>query len=468
MRSIFGMLLTGALAAGACNGSLNAGNAGGGGTSGGGGGAAGTVFTFEASVNRNVDVVFMIDNSPGMPALQTKLVAAASSYFDVLKNLPGGLPNIHLGIVSSSMGAGRNPSIDGCPQGGDQGVFQTKPLGQTCAMASLNAGQNFIINTNGQANYTGDIADLFSCLAPLGSGGCGFEHQLESVLRALGADGAAAPAQNASFLRSDAYLQVILFSDEDDCSAPPDSDLFDSTSVTVTDPLGPLTSYRCNEFGHLCGGKKPPRQPAGETDLGTCVSAEDGRLYRVKDVVTALKTLKANPNKVFVSAISGPPTPYKVNVGPSEIKGDTSMWPFVERSCIQTEAGGAQTGADPAVRISQFVTSFGANGVFEDMCSGSFAPAMQAIAEQIGNAMGAPCLPASVDAASCKWVDHATDAQGQVTSTPLRQCTDSSDTGPCWLSAQGNNTVCPSGQLVHFTRPGAPVSTDLYTTATCK
>src|SRR5262249_8144002 len=157
-----------------------------------------------------------------------------------------------------------------------QGFLQAAPTtSPACARASLNADQHFIVNNMGMPNYQGDIADVFSCIAQLGDQGCGFEHQLASVLRALGADGVAPPAQNNGFLRPDAYLQVVLVTNEDDCSAPPDSDLFDSSSMTVTDPLGPMQSYRCNEFGHLCSGQKPPRQPASQVDLGMCVSAED-------------------------------------------------------------------------------------------------------------------------------------------------------------------------------------------------
>ena len=231
------------------------------------------------------------------------------------------------------------------------------------------------------ANYTGDLGDMLACIAPLGDGGCGFEHQLASVLRALGADGAPPPPQNANFLRPDAYLQVIVLSDEDDCSAPPDSDLFDSSSATISDPLGPMQSYRCNEFGHLCGGKMPPRTPNGEVDLGTCTSNEHGRLLPVAGMVTALKNLKADPRKVLVAAISGVPTPYKVNAGPSQVKGDPSLWPYVEHSCVDTEPDGSQTYADPGVRTKQWADAFGDNGLFATLCQDTLAPALEAIAE---------------------------------------------------------------------------------------
>jgi hypothetical protein len=449
------------------SGGASGGAAGNGGGAGGAGGS--TTFPIDLVVNRNLDVLFMIDDSSGMVVHQAKLAASISAYFDVLKNLPGGLPNVHVGIVSSSMGAGRNPSIDHCPPGGGPtggGLLQATPRGSaSCTRASLDAGQSFIIDVNGHANYTGDIADMFSCIALLGSGGCGFEHQLASVMRALGVDGAPAPAQNANFLRPDAYLQIVLLTDEDDCSAPPDSDLFDSSSMTIADPLGPLQSYRCNEFGHLCGGKPPPRQPPGEVDLsGTCVSNEGGRLIKIADVVTALRRLKANPSKVFVAALTGPTSPYKVNVGPSQIKGDPSMWPYVEHSCVQSETDGSQTYSDPAIRIAQFINGFGANGALESLCAPTYAPALQAIASQIGSALGVPCFPANVSPDECQFVDTRTDINGDVTNVPLARCQDASDAGPCW-DVGPSTPACAQPIVVRHPEP--PVGVQVYTTGTC-
>ena len=435
---------------------------------------------FQQAVNRNIDIVFMVDDSSSMAPLQTKLTTQFPSFMDVLKGLPGGLPNVHIGVVSSSMGAGRNPSIDHCPQGGAQGIFHTKPLGPTCTKASLNAGQNFIINVNGMANYTGDISDVFSCIALLGDGGCGFEHQFESVLRALGADGAPPPTTNANFLRPDAYLAVVLITNEDDCSAPPDSDLFDSSSATVDSPLGPLQSYRCNEFGHLCGGHAPPRQPAGEVDLtNMCVSAEDGRLLRVSDVVTAMKRLKADPSKVLVAAIAGPPNPYKVNVGPSQVKGDASQWPFVEHSCQQTEPDMSQTYADPSIRIKQWVDAFGGNGVFEEICNDTFKPALTVIANEIGKKIGSPCVTGTVldttgavwtgaTQADCTVVDHQTNAQGVVVDTTLPPCAAGQNMGAtaCWHLDVGG-MACPGAHAMGFNRPGPTPPTDLNSSVSC-
>lgn len=287
---------------------------------------------YQVHVNRNIDLLFMIDDSSSMAPLQGKLTASFPAFMNVLEGLPGGLPNVHIGVVSSSMGAGRNPSVDHCPPGGNRGVFRAAPLGATCAQGRLAPGQHFIANINGVTNYTGDLADVFGCIAALGDGGCGFEHPFASVLRALGADGQPPPPENEGFLRPDAYLMVVLITNEDDCSAPPGSALFDATSALVSDPLGPLASYRCNEFGHACGGHPPPRTPNGPVDLtDTCTSAEDGRLLRVGDVVTSLRKLKANPSKVLVAAIAGPPAPYVVGSVPPGLP-DAAPWPVVAHS----------------------------------------------------------------------------------------------------------------------------------------
>jgi hypothetical protein len=445
---------------------------------------------FQQSINRNIDIVFMVDNSSSMTPLQKKLGAQFPVFMNVLKNLPnGGLPNVHIGVVSSSMGAGKNPSIQGCMPGGDQGIFQSAPTASpACANASLNMGQNFIINNMGMANYKGDISDVFSCIAQLGDQGCGFEHQFESVLRALGADGGKAPDQNAGFLRDDAYLAVILITNEDDCSAPPDSDLFSSDSATIDSPLGPLQSYRCNEFGHLCGGKPPPRQPPGEVDLtGTCVSAEDGRLLRVADVVAALKSVKTDPSKILVAAIAGPPKPYKVNVGPSQVKGDTSQWPYVEHSCTHTETDGTLTYADPSIRIAQWVQAFGANGLFEEICNDTFEMALNGIANEIGKKIGSPCVTGFIldsqgqpwnensptDIPRCTVVDHTTNPQGTVIDTTLPACPDmASRTGAtqCWyLTPPAQATSCPANShIMQFNRgPNASMTTDLNSSVSC-
>jgi hypothetical protein len=433
---------------------------------------------YAGAADSDLDILFMIDDSSSMTPLQGKLTANFPVFMDVLKSLPHGLPNVHIGVVSSSMGAGRNTSIEHCPQGGDRGVFHAAPVGATCAKGTLDAGQSFISHVNGQTNYAGDISDVFSCVAALGDGGCGFEHQFESVLRALGADGAPPPPENAGFLRPSAYLAVILITNEDDCSAPPDSALFDSSSQHVSDPLGPLQSYRCNEFGHLCGGKAPPRTPAGPTDLtGTCTSAEDGRLLRVADVVTALKRLKADPQKVLVAAIAGPADPYVVDRVPPGA-GDTTPWPSVDHSCTTKEPDGSVTYGDPSVRIGQWVSAFGRHGTFQTICAETFEPALRAVASEIVNNVDPGCVAGQVlDTAgnlwtgattpNCNVTDHVTNDQGNPIDSVLPACAPGAEKGPtaCWHLLATD--ACGGRPIVVFNRPGPAQPSGLTSTVSC-
>src|SRR5690242_16667002 len=54
--------------------------------------------------SRNLDVLFVIDDSSGMDAWQNALVAAFPAFVDTLNQLPGGLPDLHLGVVTSDVG----------------------------------------------------------------------------------------------------------------------------------------------------------------------------------------------------------------------------------------------------------------------------------------------------------------------------------------------------------------------------
>ena len=348
--------------------------------------------------NRNLDILFMVDNSSSMRLSQSNLATNFPMFMDVLKNLPGGLPNIHVAVVSSDMGAGDGLIASCSATGGDNGIFHFAPTG-TCTATTLQTGATFISNVGGVANYTAaDISTVFSCIANLGESGCGFEHQFASVLRALGADGKPAPAENQGFLRSDALLAIVLVTNEDDCSARPDVMLYDATAnITIGSQLGPPSNYRCNEFGHVCNGAKPPREAPNQdvnaqVPLQNCTSSEcDGALTPVAEFVARIKALKASPSsEILLAAITGPTTPYTVTwKSPSTM--DTSCgaascpWPQIAHSCTATDG----SFADPAVRIAQAVTAFGANGFVSSICDASFATPLQQVANRIGTLLAA-------------------------------------------------------------------------------
>jgi hypothetical protein len=430
--------------------------------------------TFAQSLSSKADILFMVDDSSSMTPLQRELEAGFSDFMSALEHLPGGVPDLHIGVVSSSMGAGRDPSVEHCPPGGDRGILQNALVGLTCNGVTLT--DHFLAvhtdATSGQlvSNYgSASLADAFGCIADLGESGCGFEHQFASVVRALGADGASAPAENAGFLRPEAFLAVILVTNEDDCSAPPDSDLFDSSSMSVADPLGPLQSFRCNEFGHLCliDGKlqKPPRTMA-TGDLQGCRSAEDGRLLRVKDVVNALQTLKNDPARLFVGAITGPATPYAVGIGPSQVASDPMSWPFIQHSCVSTTGDGVF--ADPAVRIAEAVGELGGHGLLASICDDTLGPVLNAISTHFSAPMAAACVPTPDPAGpGCTVVDRSVDDAGNRTAARVPSCADSAGVTPCWTLVDDAATCGVGAQRLHVDRGGAAIPATLMTAIDC-
>ena len=121
-------------------------------------------------------------------------------------------------------------------------------------------------------NYNGDITDAFTCIAALGDQGCGFEGQLKSPRWAL--DPLNSPPGNEGFLRPEAFLAVILITNEDDCSVPDDSDLIDPQQTTMAS-----TSARSGRGAATSSAtcatstatlQPPARGPA--TNLQGCVS----------------------------------------------------------------------------------------------------------------------------------------------------------------------------------------------------
>lgn len=315
---------------------------------------------------REVDMLFMVDNSGSMLEEQAKLRRNIPALISSLRALPGGLPNLHLGIVSSDVGAG-NLTLSGNPAcsrpGGDSGRFQVK------AGCGLDGTQgNFLISLNNdtQHNFTGALEDVFSCLADLGARGCGFEHPLQSIRVALAEK---YTPENSGFLRGGALLVIVMLTDEDDCSGTPNSDLFVDTSFE-----GQSGSLRCNIAGHLCNGAPPPGMPF-TTALANCTAAPSGRLIPVKEFTQFLFDLKPGaPERIIVSAITGLPKPGQ----PASYAFSTSTRDGGGVALLEVEpicSAGTAGAAAPSLRTTEFVKAFGANGTLESICEDDFKPA---------------------------------------------------------------------------------------------
>jgi hypothetical protein len=254
-----------------------------------------TDFTILVSPEREIDILFMIDNSPSMDPKQARLADNFPKMIQVLQQIPDGsggvsLPDVHIGVISSDMGAGSESIGENCKRVlGDRGllwgndpnnpiasVAPNSPIAQNpfhliTDGCGLHSGQRWIsdiTNPNGTGrirNYDGNIQDVFSCLAKaVGVNGCGFEHQLQSLRVALNADYPANPKdtpnqinpENIGFVRPKGYLAIVLVTDEDDCSADPDDSVNDE--MFLENPLAETASLRCAARGHVCNGQPIP------------------------------------------------------------------------------------------------------------------------------------------------------------------------------------------------------------------
>src|SRR5688572_32258237 len=69
----------------------------------------------------DVDVLFVVDDSGSMLAEQTSVRANFPRFVQKLEQVEGAVPNMHIGVVSTNMGAGGFTSDSRCGGGGDGG-----------------------------------------------------------------------------------------------------------------------------------------------------------------------------------------------------------------------------------------------------------------------------------------------------------------------------------------------------------
>ena len=407
-----------------------------------------------------IDILFMVDNSSSMAALQGQLLAGFDTFMYVLDNIPGGTPDMHIGVISSDLGAG-DGSIENCDAaGGDRGRLQ-RVQSADCGNGDMAPRFLTISEATGirVTNFSRPLPQEFACLARLGEAGCGFEQPFAAVKHAL--DPALAPAENLGFLRREASLAVIMISNEDDCSAAPGVPLYEtSVNRSITSQLGPPTNFRCNEFGHLCRGFRPPRTATGL--LRDCQSNETGGyLESITSFVDFLRGLKSDPAKVFVATVAGPPTPYQVRVKPATT-ADTADWPEIGHSC--TTADGAS--ADPAVRLNQLTDTLGPYGHFESICGDSMYTPLRRIASLLAKPLARACVARPSMQAWCQAVDRWTDDNGVRQAAELPRCVDAPGVTPCWSLADDDGCRATE-QLFTVERGDAPLPAGLVSAINC-
>lgn len=389
---------------------------------------------------RALDILLMVDNSPSMDPKQVALAAAFPKMLEELQKIPSGMPNLHIGVVSSDMGAGAGEAGGNCSVVlGNQGILwgndpnadpdslnnkkATVKRVKNAAGASgcgMDAGTRWIEDVQNEdgsrgRNYQGNLTDVLSCLSQaVGVNGCGYEHQLQSVRVALNPQDNI-NSQNVGFLRPKAYLAIVLVTDEDDCSADPGSETNDAMYMPRT--LGDTASLRCAARGHVCNGKDIPNYDPAQGYSGKEFSAKfadcDAKddtgsprdykklpLIRIRDMIDSVNQVKAMPDQQILAAgIIGWPQGSLDGVAYRIEKDTTSMpveqqklWdymPVCKVPGVKSSDGNIYK-AYGGLRLKKFLDAFkkpSETNVFS-VCNPDFSEAMTQIGKLVAQRLG--------------------------------------------------------------------------------
>lgn len=403
------------------------------------------------TVTPNLDLLIVVDDSPTMIEKQDSFRAAFPALLTKLAAIEGGLPNLHLAVISPDMGTSAigdaspgpgigQPGNGGCQSAGKAGAFQ---LGT----AALDDGETFVrLSRDGSQNFEGDLATVFGNMAALGATGCGFEQPLAAVRAAIAND------DNAGFFRPGANLAVLVITDEDDCSAEHTS-LFGPESTA----LGPLASFRCFRFGVECD--QDTGTPGTKTNCHPAGSAQVANPDLFADAILATKT---DPKRVMFGGLVG--TPGSIEVEMRTTNGSPEQ-PTVVAACGYTSTeSGLEITADPAVRLTALADEFAGVSKLESICSEDLAPAASSLGDSLASLMTNHCVPAEFAEAECIVEDHR-DADPDYAAT-IARCDASQGVGAnCFRFVA--DAACASGQRLTIARPIPPAG-DEWSTLRCR
>jgi len=373
-----------------------------------------------------VDLLFMVDNSGSMREEQASLREQFPKIISVLTTgmRSNGMPfppakDLHLGVVSSDMGLVGIQGIEKCrTDGGDDGIMLNTPSPDVAGcQASYPRFLAYVAGVNDEAQTSTD----FQCIASLGTDGCGFEQQLEAVLKALwpsididpmtgeprqpnrieflgdangfGKEGHG-DTDNAGFLRNNpaeglSLIAIIMVTDEEDCSSR-------NTIHFIPNPLAddPLAMQALNlrcfynpqnlyPLERYINGYKALR-PGNEklVIFGAIVGVPP-------DLVTPEDYANVNwsddvEREQFYATIMNHPQMQEVPDPNASAQGGN-----LQPSCNVTGRGRAY----PPRRIVEVARGFGTNGTVHSICQEDLGPAVDAIIDVIAKQLGAVCLP---------------------------------------------------------------------------
>lgn len=202
-----------------------------------GGSEASTSATGDSgSVAREVDIIFVVDNSSSMGEEQGALATAIEELIEVLD---GATPPVDYRIAVTTTDDGNPWCVSTEPEEGSfvslsclsrapnfvfNGIETIDAFGiacsDACMLATLDLPEPWVDvqNISGATNVPGDeVVATLQCMLPQGIDGCGYEQPLESMRKAI-VRSTTSGNDEFGFRRTGALLAVAIVTDEEDCS----------------------------------------------------------------------------------------------------------------------------------------------------------------------------------------------------------------------------------------------------------
>lgn len=343
-----------------------------------------------------VDLLFVIDDSESMAEEQSLLRAEIPRMIRALfdGDLEGDgdldfvpLGSLHVGIVTSDLGAGSVPAgevVPSCDPGlGDDGIMRNTSHGFDGCSPSY---PRRVFELSADGGTPSAVASDIGCVADLGTQGCGFEQPLEATLKALspaspqafvasfyvppsfhgGASGHGDGA-NAGFLRADSVLAIVVLSDDEDCSVSAYDMFYPGSPRYEGHPL----QLRCERF--------------------------DEDRYPVERYVAGFAQLREHPSLLVYAAIVGIPVDlagasYEAMLADDRMQVvETSSDPPSHLPSCDT-ANGTAYPPRRIIEVARGLRDLGAHTTVQSICATQFTNAVDAIIDEIVGRFEADCL----------------------------------------------------------------------------
>ena len=395
------------------------------------------------SLNKDVDILFVIDNSGSMAEEQATLARNFERFISTLEtdNVEA---NYRIAVTTTDAGhvyqcGNTGPEVGrfqltSCLQRPNEFVFQSDDrFDEACASICTHAGlattpthtlydpedkpRPWLESIEGVTNLPDGIgtAEAFECFGPQGIGGCGFESTLESMRLALTrANKVDEPSYG--FMRPGAILAIVFVTDEEDCSARKDPEYRevwadDGNKVFWSEEnleMGP-TSEVCWNAGVECDGGPGTYsecRPADKAIDGGPADPDESVLYGVQSYIDFVQEIEAQKRdldataEVLVAVLAGVPSGYAT--GSAEIvysDGDDAV--FLANMGIGAGCSSANGMAVPPVRLRSFAEAFALSDEVKDrnlysVCEEDYSPALEQIADMIRDRLRPACMPKCV------------------------------------------------------------------------